>query len=225
MTDKCRAPNLCKLASDWIWRFDLLTWLDYLPSEMLLRIITDVGYEIVGKDLVEHVCLQRDGVIIKLPLMTSCKLKYIQPMLDNMTKVEFSDVHPIMWLYFDRQIVLDLGYSIKARVSGIKIMGYDYLRFVIHVTKEKDVVAKIHLTYYIKRDHTIAEDIYMKSITKLHIEMLPYIIADILDDRYRELNDILEQAYNEIYAIERNTRKFLKYLGEIWTSSLKCEES
>jgi hypothetical protein len=191
---------------------------------MLFRIITYMGYVVVGKGLVEHVCLQRDGVIIKLPLMTHCKLKYIQPMLDNMTKVEFSDVHPIMWLYFDRQIVLDLGYSIKARVSSIDIMGYDFLRFVIHVTKEKDVVAEIHLTYHMKRDHAIAEDTYIKPVTKLRIEMLPYIIADILDDRYRELNDILKQAYNEIDTIERNTRKFLKYLGEVWASSLKCEE-
>ena len=227
MTDECRAPNLCKLARKWIGYFSIFAWLSELPPEMLLRVVENMGYKIVGKDLVDDVCLQHGDIYITLPVDACYEFKYLEPVLDNMTEVEFAHVFVIMRIYFNKQITLDLGDSIKARIKAIEVEPYvsggGYFRLFIPVDKGKDPITNAYLVYSIHEDgsihghETIIPD-------KPHNEMLPYIIEDILDDRYKELDEVLNNAYKVVDSIERETRQFLKQLSKSLGFPLKCKK-
>jgi len=227
MTDKCRAPNMCKLAREWIRYFSIFAWLSEIPSEMLFRVVENMGYKVVGKDLVDNVCLQHGDVYITLPVDACYDFKPMEDILDNMTEVMFSHGSVIMRVYFNKQITLDLGDFIKAYVSKIEIEPYvsggGYFRLFIPVNKEKDRITNVFLVYCMHADGFIhGHEAIIPD--EPHKEMLSYIIEDILDDRYEELNTILKDAYKVIGSIERETRQFLKQLSKSLGYSLKCRE-
>jgi hypothetical protein len=194
---------------------------------MLLRVVENMDYKIVGRNLVDDVCLQHGDVYIALPVDACYDFKPMETALDNMTEVMFSHGFVIMRVYFNKQITLDLGDFIKARVSKIEIEPYvsggGYFRLFIPVDKEKDRITNVSLVYSMHADGSIhGHEAIIPN--KPDREMLSYIIEDILDDRYEELNTILKNAYKVIDPIERETRQFLKQLSKSLGYPLKCRE-
>ena len=239
MTDKCRAPNMCKLAL-WNPLFDAYTWLYELPPELLVLVAENMGYEFVGRNA-KYACLQRDNVYITFPLSVPSFYKDVKPVLDGMTEVVFMKrlkfgrsrtkvdfktgainvVTPkyftfCMRMYFNKQVVIDLGNSIKAYVESIEIdphsLDKGYLSLFIPVTEGNKRIGTIYLGYVYEGNSVSGSEDILTSIPGL--KMLPYIVEDTLDSRYEELRTILENAFEVVRSIGENARDFLKQLSK-----------
>ena len=239
MTDKCRAPNMCKLAL-WNPLFDAYTWLYELPPELLVLVAENMGYKFVGRNA-EYACLQGDNVYITFPLRVRRFYKDVKPELDGMTEVVFmrrlksgrswtkvdfrtgalNVVTPkyftfCMRMYFNKRVVIDLGNSIKAYVESIEIdphsLDKGFLSLFIPVTKGGKGIGTIYLGYVYDGNSVSGSEGILTSVPGL--KMLPYIVEDILDSRYGELNSILENAFEVVRSIGENVRSFLKQLSK-----------
>ena len=241
MTDKCRAPNMCELAL-WNLLFDAYTWLYELPPELLVLVAENMGYKFVGRNT-KYACLQRSDVYITFPLRVRSFYEDKKSVLDGMTEVVFmkrlkfgkswtevdfktGGINVItpkyftfcMRMYFNKQVVIDLGNSIKAYVESIEVDPYSldkgFLSLYIPVTKGNDRIGIIFLGYmYENGSVSGSEDILG---TKSELKMLPYIVEDALDSRYGELRTILEDAFEVVRSIGENTRNFLKQLSKTY---------
>jgi len=240
MTDKCRAPNMCKLAL-WNSLFDAYTWLYELPPELLVLVAKNMGYKFVGRNT-KYASLQHSNVYITFPLRVRSFYEDIKPVLDGMTEVVFMKrlkfgrswtkvdfaggvtvVTPkyftfCMRMYFNKQVVIDLGNSIKAYVESIEINPYSldkgFLSLFIPVTKENKHIGTIYLGYVYENTSVSGSEDILTSMPGL--KMLPYIVEDTLDSRYGELRTILENAFEVVSSIGKNTRDFLKQVSKTY---------
>jgi hypothetical protein len=241
MTDKCRAPNMCKLAL-WNSLFDAYTWLYNLPPELLVLVAKDMGYKFVGRNA-KYACLQYSDVYITFPLRVHSFYEDKKPVLDGMTEVVFmkrlkfgrsrteidfktGDIRVItpkyftfgMRMYFNKRVVIDLGNSIKAYVESIEIDPYSldkgFLSLFIPVTKENKHIGTIYLGYVYEDNSVSGSEDILTSMSGL--KMLPYVIEDILDSRYGELRTILENAFEVVHSIGENAHDFLKRLSKTY---------
>jgi hypothetical protein len=241
MADKCRAPNMCKLAL-WNPLFDAYTWLYELPPELLVLVAKTMGYKFVGRNA-KYACLQRNNVYITFPLRVRPFYEDMKPVLDGMTEVVFMKrlkfgrswtevdfktgsvrvVTPkyftfCMRMYFNKQVVIDLGNSIKAYVESIEIDPYSldkgYLSLFIPVTEENKHIGTIYLGYVYEGNSVSGSEDILTSMPGL--KMLPYIVEDTLDSRYGELRTILENAFEIVHSIGENARDFLKQLSKTY---------